>query len=369
MMQDDFYTKLMIDKQVAGPILDVLLRTLPRDNLLSSACLELFMLIEKASLRHLMKQIVELWRDKVNALLDFETFEKILNAYERTRGFTVNLESPQQFSDAQEDRGPLSTLKAPRGTLMEHLILDQAQEDYWNSPDDDEERAAADADAEATELEHSLAAAAAPAKPLVEYSSDDEETDENDAVMTPVDSDVPVATSSDEPKSSSPATSATALSTSPATGAANGTTSPRARSASPSVTSTSAAAAAAAAAASTPPPERVSEKRRREEDEDEDALEKLTHNSKRRNSTSSVSSQSSAGGGSNADGQPLRKKRSFIGSGASATATAAAANGGGSGGGGGAASGMKKIAISISSAVKGGLGLKTADGEGEKKSG
>jgi hypothetical protein len=30
---------------------------------------------------------------------------------------------------------------------------------------------------------------------------------------------------------------------------------------------------------------------------------------------------------------------------------------------------MKKIAISISSAVKGGLGLKTADGEGEKKSG
>jgi protein phosphatase-4 regulatory subunit 3 len=79
-----------------------------------------------------------------------------------------------------------------------------------------------------------------------------------------------------------------------------------------------------------PPLERLSEKRRREEDEDEDELGKLLHN-KRRNSSGSV------GSGSGTSHGVLRRRKSF--------------NAGPTSG-----NGPKKIAISLSSALRTGSG-------------
>ncbi|KAK4152515.1 hypothetical protein C8A00DRAFT_34816 [Chaetomidium leptoderma] len=341
-MQDEFYVKHMVDKQVLGPILDVLLRTLPRDNLLSSACLELFMLVNKENIKELIKQMVENYREKVMALAYISTFHEILNRYDQTQGFTTNID-PYFESEDELGRGRMPN-GGGRG-VMEHLAVDQVQEDYWNTSDDEDDLAGMQEPSEQEQRRVLGMMVRSLEESLVPYGSDDE-ADENDdmtgdAVMTPADTpsaaDLAISpVGDDQTRSPAPRT--------PTNGTTSGSSSNNS-----SPLSASAGAAAAAAAAG-PPPERLSEKRRREEDEDEDALGKLTQN-KRRNSSSAAS---------NASMTPvstaiLRKRRSFSGHGA-----AAAAAGGGAAGGS-PKSGMKKIAISISPAVKSAVGVKAAD--------
>lgn len=305
----------MVDKKVLGPVLDVLLRTLPRDNLLSSACLELFVLINKENLKELIKHVVENYREKIAALSYMDTFDEILHRYDQTQGFTLNLdpylESEDELGRARPPNG------AVRG-MMEHIALDPAQEDYWNASDDEEDIAVSQAPAE--ELRQSLDMP----KPLVEYNSDDEADDADTSMAN-----LGAAEGSTTPPTGDD-TASTTGSTSPQAAQTNGT----ATASSPASTSTPTTAVVV-----TPPPERVSEKRRREEDEDDDVLDKLTQN-KRRNSSSAASNASASASSSPSSNAPtLKKKKSFSG-----------ASGGGSPNGG--TGSMKKIAISISPAIK-----------------
>ncbi len=255
--QDDFYIKHLAEKQVLGPVLDVLLRTMPRDNLLSSACLELFVLIHKDNIKDLIKNLVENYREKVMALSYMETFREILNRYDQTQGYTATVES--YFLDEEDEVARRPANSGARG-MMEHLVMDPAQEEYWNTSDDEEEQAA-----RATP-ENSVTTNGSTPKPLVEYTSDEEGEDSGDAVMTPAASlspDDAFKENQEPPKTPTPA--------------------------------------------NTSPPERLSEKRRREEDED-DAIEKLVHH-KRRNSSASASNAANHPNVSSS----LRKKKSFGG--------------------------------------------------------
>lgn len=358
-MQDEFYIKHMVDKQVLGPILDVLLRTLPRDNLLSSACLELFMLVNKENIKELIKQMVENYREKVMALAYMDIFNEILNRYDQTQGFTTNID-PYFESEDELGRGrPANVAGAGARGMMEHLAVDQAQEDYWNTSDDEEDLAGSGQEPSEEELRRTLGIMAAdrsPSKPLVEYNSD-EEADEadgvaraagGDTVMTPADTTTTPtlpSTGDAQPTTTTATTTTTTTTPSPTTPTHQTNGTPPTSSSSSSSSSATAAAAAAAAAA---PPERLSEKRRREEDEEDDALDKLTQH-KRRNSSSAAANANTT---PQVSAAMLRKKRSFSGHGG----TAAAAGGGGRGGGAVASSngagGVRKIAISISPGVK-----------------
>ncbi|KAK0637247.1 component of IIS longevity pathway SMK-1-domain-containing protein [Bombardia bombarda] len=265
-LQDEFYVKHMIEKQVLGPVLDVLLRTMPRDNLLCSACLDLFVLINKENIRDLIRHLVENYREKIVALSYMDTFREILNRYDN--GFAA---AGEQFYFSSEDEAGRRPTNAGSRGMMEHLAVDPAQEEYWNTSDDEEENQIRAASPNA-------AANGTTPKPLVEYTSDEENDEGGDTVMTPagvVSEQDESAKENQEPLTTSPTTSITA------------------------------AAAAAAAAATSGPPERLSEKRRREEDED-DALDRLmTH--KRRNSSSASSTSSIAAA--------LRKKKGIGGTG------------------------------------------------------
>jgi protein phosphatase-4 regulatory subunit 3 len=341
-MQDEFYLKQMADKQVLGPILDVLLRTLPRDNLLCSACLELFMLIHKENLKDLIKQMVENYREKIKALAYIDTFDEMLERYDRTQGFTTGIDPYFE----SEDELPRRALNGVRGGMMEHLVVDQAQEDYWNMSDDDDELPGSQHGPEEMPLGIPNGSVTS-SKPLVEYNSDEDEDDTmdnsgGDAVMTPVDPQPPISTTTGKNLSHR---ENLGLREDAATGTA-----------SPSSTHQTPALAAAAAAAATSPPERLSEKRRREEDED-DALEKLTQH-KRRNS-SSVAGNAAA---TTTSISVLRKTRSFS-SGNGGGVAGRGGNSNGSPGGGGGGGGLRKIAISISPAVKIAAALKSAGEE------
>ncbi|KAM7185414.1 putative suppressor of mek1 protein [Rhypophila sp. PSN 637] len=268
-LQNEFYIKHLAEKHILGPVLDVLIKTLPRDSLLCSACLELFGLINKESMNDLIKHLVENYREKITRLSYMDTFRDMLLRYNQTDGFTNNGEN--YFVDPEEEAGRRPTGPGGARHLMEQLSVDPAQEHYWDGSDDDDEE----------NQQPATSNGVSPLKPLVEYTSDEDGEDGGDAVMT---------------GATSPKDEQGKENQDPTAGLRSGTP---------------------------PPPERLAEKRRREEDDD-DALEQLVH--KRRNSTSSVESNlaaRSAGGvgsfGASSSGgtPPLRNKKSGFGGGTS----------------------------------------------------
>ena len=141
---------------------------------------------------------------------------------------------------------------------MEHIAMDQAEEEYWNTSDDEEDmQGRMDSRGSAINGESS--------RKLVDYASDEDPDDNVEAGALSADEDRVDSESTDESVTKSNASS-------PSGGV--------------------------------PPPERLSEKRRREEDEEED-LGKMIQ-SKRRNSMSA---------NSNAAPSPslLRKKKGAAG--------------------------------------------------------
>ncbi|KAL7628880.1 Platinum sensitivity protein [Parahypoxylon ruwenzoriense] len=251
-LQDEFYVKHMSQKKVIGPILDVLIETMPRDNLLSSACLEFFEFIRKENIKDLVKHIVENYRDKVQSLAYLDLFRTLLIRYDQTGGFSANMDYFIEVDD--EPRRRTNMINPKTGGLMEHLAMDQAEEEYWNTSDDEE-----DLQTKPGNRVSPMNGEPANTRPLVDYASD-EEGDENAEAG---------ALSADEDRQDD---------------------GPR----KPDQCTTDAA----------PPPERLSEKRRREEDEEDDLSKMVQH--KRRNSTSASSNTSSVPG-------ILRKKRSISG--------------------------------------------------------
>lgn len=267
--QDEFYIKLVGDTQVLGPILDVLLLTLPRDNLLSSACLDIFEFIRKENMniKDLLKHVVENYREKLMALSYIETFREIIRANDQSRGYASNMEN--LFMDSEDELGR----RQPHvnGQMMEHINMDPMEEEYWNTSDDEE-----DAQSKLA-ARNALGSGPGPLSALVDYHSDEESDENGDVIMK-------------------------AAERAGAKEAKTGATEEA-----PEGSSDSEAAAATVPS----PPERLSEKRRREE-EDEDELGKMMQH-KRRNSQSSI--QNAAGAAA-----LLRKRKAF---GAASSANAA----------------------------------------------
>ncbi|KAJ3481599.1 hypothetical protein NLG97_g7783 [Lecanicillium saksenae] len=267
-LQEEFYVKQIMEKRVLGPVLDVLIATMPRDNLLSSACLELFEYVKKENMKDLVKHLVENYRDRLAELSYMSTFREIVLRYDQTQGFTTEVEY------FLESEGDMTRRQPPNARLMEHLTVDPQEEEYWETsdPEDDNEDA-------------QNANGSASSKPLVDYASDEEGDDaageDQDAMKDETDK---AASSPKEVESE------------------------------------------------TAPPERISEKRRREEDEDEDELGKLVAN-KRRNSSSSEANSATS--------RSTQRRRSF-------SAGAGNAN-------------PKKIAISLSPALKSGGDMRSDD--------
>ncbi|KAG5981497.1 hypothetical protein E4U55_002874 [Claviceps digitariae] len=234
---------LQLEKQVLSPVLDVLIKTLPRDNLLSSACLDLFEFVKKENIKDLVKCLVANRRESLTRLSYMTTIHDLILRYDQAQGFTPNMDY------SMEGEHDMTRKLLPNARLMENLPEDPTEEEYWNTSDPDDED-----DEQQEELSSAEAVSSngssTPSKLLVDYPSDEEVEDHASpenvlerAIGTSA-SEAPVATE------------ATGL---------------------PTVA---------------PPLERLSEKRRREEDE-EDELGKLLQN-KRRNSTSSESNASAS---------------------------------------------------------------------------
>jgi protein phosphatase-4 regulatory subunit 3 len=248
----------MMQEHLFKPILNIVIETMPRDNLLNSACLEFFEYIKAQSISPLITHLVENYREEMKTITYVDTFSWLLIRHDHHHGLVPNVDG--SFRDTEEDSPQQAELR--RGDRWRQGIkdLDPTEEEYFNTSDDEE-----DTPSESSSSRASMNGAS-PLKPLVDYPSDEE--NEN--------MDTEPATTSLHFKSKSPESTTTEDSDNAGI-----------------LTPTSSSAPA--------PPERLSEKRRREED-DEDELGKLAQ-PKRRNSSSSVISNSSSS---------LRRKKSLI---------------------------------------------------------
>lgn len=230
---------------------------MPRDNLLNSACLELFELIKRENIKPLITHLVETHRDRLSQITYVDTFQNLVLRYDQTQGYTS--------ADRDAGAAPDDNLTPTRsGTKInghqrwQGLKEDAATEAYFNTSDDEDELSAAEAFKSPTNGASPLL------KSLVDYPDDDLE-DPMDTTPAPS---KPYKLSSAPTDESSP----------------------------PSKPSLHLAAHS--------PPERLSEKRHRQEDaDDDDALFKLSQPKRRSSSLSSVSSTGSNG--------VLRRKKTF----------------------------------------------------------
>lgn len=248
-LQDTFYQAIMTHNNTFGLLLDIVYETMPRDNLLNSACLELFEFIKRENIKPFILHVVEKYREKLESITYVDTFQNLIIRYEQMQGYGAEADSVL-FSQDESSTPRRMPLNGQRWQGVKDL--DPSEEDYFNGSDDEDEW---------TQENRTVLAAGAPngsaspsSKSLVDYPDDDD--DDEDAMDT-------------KPEAESEGAEKQADTDSPA----------------------EAPETPSSPASQTPPPERLSEKRRREE-EDDDELGKLAAGPKRR---SSVSSNSGSG--------------------------------------------------------------------------
>ena len=301
-LQDQFYVNQMMQNSTFELILDIVIETMPRDNLLNSACLEMFEFIKRETIKNVILHVVDKYRDKVKDIIYVDTFQELINRYEQMQCYNPDME---QTLFSQDDDSPSTVRNHVNGGQRWQGIkeMDSEQEEYFNTSDDDEEGALEREEANKTRSDRfewhsrrlkmgglpnghprtSNPSANTPSmnagKPLVDYPDDEDDlADENmnaRPVLTPQTPGTPESIGSEKEN------------TSPENISHSG---PGQRRLQPSPDI----------------PEKMAEKRRREEDEDDDdELSKLSTGVKRRNSTSSHSSVASSFSG-------LKRKKSFL---------------------------------------------------------
>lgn len=169
-LQEGFFIKQLVEKQVLGPVLEVFISTVPRNNLLSSASLDLFEFIKKENMKELIVHIVSNYRERLKSVSHISTFHDILSRYDH--GFNVR---GDPFADAEVLPSQQAAWRPEARMMSEHIAVDPSEEEYWNTSDPEDEDDKASRTPEKTPTTNG---ASTPSKPLVDYSSD-EEAEEN----------------------------------------------------------------------------------------------------------------------------------------------------------------------------------------------
>ena len=246
---DETHNRQIIQHQLFDPILKILFDTMPRDNLLNSACLELFEFIKRENIKMVVQHLVETYREKLQAITYVDTFQNLILRYDQMHEPATTQELDHSFTSVDSET-PARHNAAVNGGKWSHGLkeVDADEEAYFNASDDEDDNA--------PNTGKPGVNGASPVRPLVNYPDDDADEDDMDILGV------------DGPPS------AQKLST--ATQTPEESTSPK-------------------ATAVGSPPERISEKRRREEDEEDELLASISTSTgpKRRASTASNASTGS----------------------------------------------------------------------------
>jgi protein phosphatase-4 regulatory subunit 3 len=135
-LQDTFYQALMTHNNTFGLILDIVLETMPRDNLLNSACLELFEFIKRENIKPFIVHVVEKYREKLERITYVDTFQNLIIRYDQMQGYGAEADSTL-FSQDEGDTPRRMPLNGQRWQGVKEM--DAAEEEYFAGSDDEDE--------------------------------------------------------------------------------------------------------------------------------------------------------------------------------------------------------------------------------------
>ncbi len=258
---------------------------MPRDNLLNSACLELFEYIKREAVKQLITHLVPTYRDRLMRISYVPTFQALVLKYDQmTNGYPTNGNEDSSFTT--QEGTPLRMVNG-RQSFAGLREMDGDEEAYFNTDDDVED----DEGLPTSVAKQPVSNGISPSRPLVPYGDDDDADESMDLLASspdPLKDRKTNATSSDEQISTDPldadSTEPMDEDTTSPTGPLEDE-SPRGRNRTPR-------AVQGSPGAQQSPPEPIAMKRRREE-EDDDELGKMMGGVKRRNSSASLSGRAS----------------------------------------------------------------------------
>ena len=305
-LQDDFYNRQMTQHHYFAPILQIVYDTMPRDNLLNSACLEFFEFIKRENIKPIILHLVENYRERLQPITYVDTFQALILRYDQMQDFNPEMDTTLFSNDGGSTPNRHSKVNGNNTRWQGVKEMDAAEEAYFNTSDEEDE-----VTSRKKPLQNGASPPSSLLKSLVDYPDDDEDAmDTNKPAPLSGPSTPQPSSHKPDPRNQD---------------ASSSSSSPAPASPTPS-TSTSGPSTPLVAT----PPERLSEKRRREEDDEEDELGKLSVTKRR---SSSVGATSLAGH------TLLRRKKGFA-IGAAGKDSSPTGMGGGGGGG-------KKIEISF----------------------
>lgn len=291
-LQDEFHNRQLIQHRLFEPILNIVYQTMPRDNLLNSACLELFEYIKREAVKQLIVHLAEQYRERLMGITYVNTFQALVLKYDQMQsGYLPSANGVEESSFTTQEGTPHRMVNG--GQRFSGLKeMDNDEEAYFNTEDDAEEDEEGGLPTSAKMA--GVPNGASPVRPLVNYPADEDE-DVMDILASSPDRDAQVARAVNKSSSSSDPdtmeavdTPAEPMDTDPS---ADNATSPeaheRGRSRRPVPIEGSPGRQETQS-----PPEPIAVKRRREDADDDDELGRLMGGGvKRRNSTASLASQ------------------------------------------------------------------------------
>lgn len=135
-LQDTFYLAQLTHNNTFGLILDIVYETMPRDNLLNSACLELFEFIKRDNIKPIITHVVEKYREKLKAITYVDIFEKLIQRYDELQGYGLEADATL-FSQEEIPPSQRGVLNGQRWQGVREM--DAAEEEYFNTSDEEEE--------------------------------------------------------------------------------------------------------------------------------------------------------------------------------------------------------------------------------------
>ena len=135
-LQDTFYQALMTHNNTFGLIIDIVYDTMPRDNLLNSACLELFEFIRRENIKPFILHIVEKYREKIEKITYVDTFQILTMRYDQMQGYGAEADSTLF---GQEEGNAMRRIPVNGERWQGAREMDATEEEYFNTSDDEDE--------------------------------------------------------------------------------------------------------------------------------------------------------------------------------------------------------------------------------------
>ncbi|RMZ81323.1 hypothetical protein DV737_g2620, partial [Chaetothyriales sp. CBS 132003] len=131
-LQDPFYAEEIINSQSFEPIIAIVLGTMPRDNLLNSACLEMFEFIRKEAIKPMILHLGEHYRHSLEHITYVDTFTSLLLRFDQ---LTTHKPEVEHMLLSQDDETPPPVNRAGTGARWQGLTPLTPESEKESSPD------------------------------------------------------------------------------------------------------------------------------------------------------------------------------------------------------------------------------------------